>query len=58
MNRTIVLDSTPLALFVQKRDYRLAEECRAGFEPGGFVVVTSNIRHLAQFVPAEEWATI
>ena len=29
MARTIILDSTPLALFLQKRDYRQAEECRA-----------------------------
>lgn len=29
MSRTIVLDSTPLALFLQRRSYHRAEECSA-----------------------------
>lgn len=28
MPRVIILDSTPLALFLQRRDYQKAEECR------------------------------
>lgn len=29
-----------------------------GLKPTDFVVATSNVLHLAQFVPAEEWASI
>lgn len=29
-----------------------------GYDPRDFVVATSNVTHLAQFVPSREWQTI
>jgi hypothetical protein len=30
----------------------------AGYQPGDFVVATTNVDHLSQFVPAQDWRQI
>ena len=35
-----------------------AQALSLGLPPADFVVATSNVRHLARFVPAKEWANI
>lgn len=35
-----------------------AQVLTAGFQPGNFVVATTNLSHLSQFVPAEVWDQI
>lgn len=35
-----------------------AQVLTKGFQPGSFVVATTNVSHLAQFVPAEVWDQI
>lgn len=35
-----------------------AQVLSAGYAPGSFVVATSNVAHLSQFVPADHWQNI
>lgn len=35
-----------------------AQVLSAGFQPSDFIVATTNVSHLSQFVPAQDWRTI
>jgi hypothetical protein len=35
-----------------------AQVLAAGFDPADFVVATSNVSHISQFVPAQPWEAL
>ena len=66
MLQAVILDSHPLSLVCQRRGKPDADACRlwltdcmrSGVRVSDLIVATSNVRHLARYVPADVWQKI